>query len=465
MRSPFLWAPLLLSWPALLAGEAQEPPGAPTPPTPAPGAPPTFAVGTSSVVLDVVVRDRRGGLVEDLEVADFDVREDGARQSVESFRVVARRLAASPPAHGPALPPLGAAAPGAGPASVGPAPVLAFVFDRLSPAGRDMARRAAAAYLATAPVGADLVGVYAVDLALHTVQPFTRDPALIQAALERATSCGHTALASATSRADVRERIDTMANADAALGADTQLTGASGRGERSTGSRAGQTALAKAEGEIEVRLQRSLELLERSQQGYATAAALRAVVETLAGAPGRKTVLLFSEGLALPANVQPSFRALVARANEVNVSFYAMDAGGLRVASPTAETALELRQAGERRLRQNGGAGDPAAEGSVMRQLERNEDLLRLDPRSGLGQLAEETGGFLISDTNDAAASLRRLEEDMRFHWVLSYSPTNEKLDGRFRRLAVRVRRPGVSVQARKGYVADRRARPTAPSP
>lgn len=91
-----------------------------------------------------------------------------------------------------------------------------------------------------------------------------------------------------------------------------------------------------------------------------------------------------------------------------------------------------------------------------MRELERNESLLSLSPESGLKELAEETGGFLIRGTNDAGGAFRRLEEDMRFHYLLSYTPTNEAYDGSFRSIAIRLRRPGVVVQARKGYFAVR---------
>jgi VWFA-related protein len=406
------------------------------------------------VVLDVVVRDRKGNLVLDLDAADFEVREDGRRQSLGSFQILARSFTPAP-APSPVAPAASVESPATVSTREVPTPVLAFVFDRMSATGRDLARRAAMAYVAAAPPGATLIGVFAIDLAVHTVQPYTLDRALLPPALERAASFGNTSFASATTRAESRERFDTTARADTALrSAVRRTTSTAGQGARATASLGAQTALARAQAEFEVRLQRNLEFLERTQQGYATLSALRAVVGTLAKVPGRKTVVLFSEGLALPANVEPSFRALVASANEASVSFYAMDAGGLRIASPTQETADELRQAGERRLRQMEGAGDLAVDASLTKQLERSEDLLRLDPRSGLGQLADQTGGFLIRDSNDAASSLLRVGEDMRFHYVLAYAPTNERLDGRFRSIAVRVRRRGVKVQARKGYVA-----------
>ena len=91
-----------------------------------------------------------------------------------------------------------------------------------------------------------------------------------------------------------------------------------------------------------------------------------------------------------------------------------------------------------------------------MKDAERNEDLLRQNPQSGLGMLAEQTGGFLVRDTNDARASFRQIAQDMRFHYVLGYTPSNDNYDGRFRNVRVKVRRGGTVVHFRRGYFAVR---------
>jgi hypothetical protein len=80
--------------------------------------------------------------------------------------------------------------------------------------------------------------------------------------------------------------------------------------------------------------------------------------------------------------------------------------------------------------------------------------LLRLDPRSGLGQLADETGGFLIHDTNDLGAGLRRIDDDMRAYYLLAYIPKNEDYNGRFRHITVKLSRANLDAQTRKGYYA-----------
>jgi hypothetical protein len=220
---------------------------------------------------------------------------------------------------------------------------------------------------------------------------------------------------------------------------------------------AGLVAVQQIGDQIQVHMLRAFDSLERDQQGFATTNALLAVVNGLKAIPGRKTIVFFSEGVAIPANVLEQFRSVIAAANRANVAVYAIDAGGLRTESGLREAREELVQGSQQRLRQEemgGRAFNPRV--ALSRQLERNEDALRLNPESGLGQLASETGGFLVRDTNDTASAFRRIAEDMRFHYLLSYSPSNERLDGRFRTITVKVARPELRVQSRKGYLAVR---------
>ncbi len=207
--------------------------------------------------------------------------------------------------------------------------------------------------------------------------------------------------------------------------------------------------------------QRTLEtfdMLERDEQGLSTTNALLAVVNSMRGLPGRKSVVMFSEGVAIPANVAARFRSVIDTANRANVSIYAMDAGGLRAESTTQETADSVNAAAARTLRRN-----PTSDvvGAPMTEaLERNEDTLRRDPHSGLGQLSDETGGVLIGNTNDLTGGLKRIDQDMRNYYMLSYVPKNDKFDGKFRAIAVKVKRGGVNVASRKGYYAVHGAGP-----
>jgi len=201
---------------------------------------------------------------------------------------------------------------------------------------------------------------------------------------------------------------------------------------------------------------RSFETIDRDHRGFGTASALMTIIQSLTLWQGRKTIVYFSEGLPASPALQAKLDSVVSAANRANVSVYAIDAAGLRLQSTLGETRREIDMAAEERLRQS--TSRDATEGPLMRIVERTEDLLRLDPQAGLARLAEDTGGFLVRDTNDLGSAFRRIDEDNRFHYMLTYSPKNEQFDGKFRNIGVKVRRDGAQVFSRKGYFAVRSA-------
>jgi hypothetical protein len=82
-----------------------------------------------------------------------------------------------------------------------------------------------------------------------------------------------------------------------------------------------------------------------------------------------------------------------------------------------------------------------------------------IDPlRAAAGQrlLAEETGGDAVVNSNDFRAAFERFVRDNSTYYMLGYAPSSERADGRFHNIQVIVRRPGVTVRARRGYYADR---------
>jgi hypothetical protein len=155
----------------------------------------------------------------------------------------------------------------------------------------------------------------------------------------------------------------------------------------------------------------------------------------------------------MPTSVQAKFPAVINAANRANVAIYTMDAAGLRTESGAAESAKELNALASERLQQQSRRGD-TGNGPYMKALERNEELLTFDPRSGLGRLADQTGGFLIHDTNDLAAGLRRINDDMHGYYMVTYIPRNEDYNGKFRQISVKLSRSNLEVQTRKGYYA-----------
>jgi VWFA-related protein len=75
-----------------------------------------------------------------------------------------------------------------------------------------------------------------------------------------------------------------------------------------------------------------------------------------------------------------------------------------------------------------------------------------------LRALADATGGFAVVNTNTFDEAFTRIVRENSAYYVLGFTSTNERRDGRFRRLQVRVRRPGLMVRARNGYLAPLRA-------
>lgn len=122
------------------------------------------------------------------------------------------------------------------------------------------------------------------------------------------------------------------------------------------------------------------------------------------------------------------FRLIVEDANRANASFYPIDPRGL----PAFDSPI------------GPDAPPPVSIDSAI---------LR-DRHESLRDLAVATDGLAVLNSNDLDVGLRRISDDLTSYYLLGYYSTNTKLDGRFRRLEVRVKQPGVHVRARRGYRA-----------
>jgi VWFA-related protein len=411
-------------------------------------------VESQEVKLDVVVKDKRGRPVKDLKATDFEVYEDGVRQQIQSFRFVTREAAA--PAGSGAAPGNEKGAPTTAPGPSTPG-VIALVFDRLSPEARGLARKAGLSYAQNGMAGGDFSGVFVIDQSLRTFQPFTDNAELVKQAIDRATGSASSSYQSGGA-ARVRDLADRAVALDQQAASSESAASAAGAardgGAASAAGAAAGAAMAEQKFiEMETSMIEQYRELERDQQGFATINSLLAVINPMRRLPGRKTVIFFSEGLALPTSVQLKFQSVISAANKANVSIYVIDAAGLRIESGTAEAAREINSLAAQRMQQVGRSVDTAG-GPYMKALEKNEDLLRLDPRGGLGVLANETGGFLIHDTNDITSGLRRINDDMRGYYLLTYVPRDSAYDGRFRQISIKLPRSDFEVQARRGYYA-----------
>ena len=329
--------------------------------------PQRFAATAVAVVVDATVRDRDGKPMGCLRASDFEVFEDGVPQQISSFEAVDVPGCEPPP--GDTAPPSEQPAPLARVLSTPPL-VTALVFEELGDQARLAAWHAATAFVEEGRRPGEFVGVFVVELAVQTMAPYTRDKDALLDGLRRAAMRPGCPIY-------MPPDVESAAGASACSG--------------------------------------------RSGGGRGTLKNLQTVAGTLARVPGRKNIVLFSEGFNVSTqdNAIDIFRRLTSGANQATVTFHSIDAAGPRLG--------RVKGLGQ-------------------------------DPTAYLELVARDTGGQHVRGTNDLTAALRRVTGDMRDYYRLTYSPTNTALDGRYRAITVKVRDPEAVVTSRNGYLASPRA-------
>jgi len=421
----------------------------PLPPAGAQEPPPRFGGGTEVVLLDVVVRDKKGRTVRDLRPEELQVLEDGASQEVLSFRL--RATGEEPPAD--------AARDATAPVSAGTTAsarrdddarhvnLVTLVFDQLDVDGRKIARQAGLTLAELTHQPDLLVSVFKVRERLQLVQQFTTDQAVLERAVREATGEVNTQYMSAT---DALERA-TAQEAEARQRLDSAMSGATSAMEAATLARLGREVdMAR----MAVDALRLTDSLQREQQGRSSLYSLLALARQQQRLAGRKTILFFSEGLQVPPSLEHVFRATISEANRANVSIYAIDARGLTEERNLEAAKKALDQAAAASMRQNMTRGvGPISKEQVL-SLDTAESALRMDLQGVLRDLATSTGGALIANSNDVRRGIERAVGDLRGYYEVVYAPPARPYDGRFHRIEVKVTRPGIIVQARSGYFA-----------
>jgi VWFA-related protein len=277
-----------------------------------PPSPPTFRVDTGVVMLDVVVRDKKGRLVRDLRPEEIQVFEDGVRQEITAVRFVET---GREPVAAPGVP----AAPTA-PASPEPKQInlVTLLFDQLGTEARIIARKAALDFLDADHRGDLWISVFTIDRRMRLLQQFTTDRDHVRAAVDRATGAAHagrTDLVAEAARVG-REGDTAAAQGDQAAAA----VAAGGAGAGSAGAAAGTAARDAAFAQIEQNTLDMTDRLERQLQGESSLFGLLTLANQQQRLAGRKPNLYFSEGLQVTSRLEQVFRAAVSEANRANVS-------------------------------------------------------------------------------------------------------------------------------------------------
>jgi VWFA-related protein len=152
------------------------------------------------------------------------------------------------------------------------------------------------------------------------------------------------------------------------------------------------------------------------------------VTRNLAGLEGRKTVVLVSEGFFVN-DVRAELPQIAGAAARSGITIYTLNARGTLAVG-----------------------GRIQADASVDRGA---LSTLNETAQEGLDVLAAATGGVAYRNTDDLRGALAAVAADTSSYYVLAYSPDNAALDGKFRRIELKSKWAGVTLRARRGYVAS----------
>jgi VWFA-related protein len=428
--------------PMFAAAQGAQPAAQPEPPKP-----PTIRAQASVVLLDMVVRDKKGKPLKDLTAAEVAVFEDGVAREIKSFRLVETSAPVSAEAAAPTAP-----AP-TQPDANRQINLVSIVFDALDPTGRILARKAALGLIDGPLPPNTWVAVFRIDYLLGLEQRFTNDRTLLRQAIERATAGTMVPLGE---RKEAVERaideLDRQAKAGDAL--TTQLEQAGPQAGQAAAAGGANFAAARQAAAMANMLRLSMSL-QAQQLGVSSLYSLLGLVKGQELLEGRKSLIYFTQWLQVPSHLDTIFRSVISEANRANVSIYSVDARGLDTARSLGATDRAMADAARdsRRQQEDRGAGRAVTMGEVM-IAETAEGALRASLQDTLRNLSQSTGGFLIANTNDLKQGTERISSDIASHYELTYEPVSTAYDGRFRAISVKVARPDVKVQTRSGYFA-----------
>lgn len=402
---------------------------------------PAVRVAASTVLVDVVVTDEHNRPVTDLRMGDFEIWDDGVMRSVDYVWLVSPGGVDFTQPESPTGP--------SGyvlrePAVVHPPQLVIFLLDHasLDYGNQPRWREALREYVQTRMEGNVEAAVFQVGRTFRMLQNFTSDRRALMRAFELLDPTG-TAYAGdqafLTSLAEEsRESVETLGRTiDALVG---------------LGPEAGPQARALVEQLLrQMKAAEAREAMYLGQRSYSrelqARVVLRAIQEiarALRPLAGRKTLVLVSEGFAVPAQVDRLLHECLEAANAARLAIYAIDGAGLEYRQPTeGGQLLEISalRAGDRKKAYGG-----------LSQFDHAHEVGADVGKDTLRHLAVATGGKFVRFTNDFVSAVEGAIADAGTHYLLAFRPAGTEWDGRYHALEVRLKRPGLRIRARPGY-------------
>ena len=374
-------------------------------------------VESELVLVNVVVRDKQGKPVTGLKAEDFTLLEEGKPQKISSFDFenldMTPLIAGSGPASGPnqqsstETSPAQMTKPSSPMVSRKDAEdalsnkrviVLFFDLSSMSPDETQRAVDSARNYIDKKMTAADMISVISLASSLRLDQDFTADRTRLLRVLKRFShSEGQGMDAGPTGDAD-----GIAESGDAYTPDETEYN--------------------------QFNTDRKLQ-------------AIQSICQVLAKFNQKKSVIYFSSGMTQTGiENEAALRAAVNTAVKANVAIYTLDARGLEAMPPGGSAAT----ASLRGTAMYTGA-------AVQNQLDAN-----FASQETLTTLSSDTGGKAFLDSNDLGQVFDRVQRDTSVYYVLGYKSSNSAKDGKYRRIQVKVNRPGLNLDFRKGYYAPK---------
>jgi len=441
--------PLVVALGLLVAGgaapsrAAAEPPASAPSPSPSPAA--AFPSKVELVTVDAVVVDAKGRAVPGLRQSDFTVLENGTPQAVTSFEAVQLPALPAAPTTARRLPYSTNTSPEA---RQGRTFLIVFDDIHLSTAQALRAKAAVGEFLRTGVRAGDRVTLVATggEAWWSARMPEGRD-ALVTI-LKRLD--GRYTPDSSPDRITDWEALRIMAydDPDVAYAVQRRFDSVGSMGRESSGDRqySDSTRTQSSVGIIDpyVRTRAQEAYLKALSRRRITMAVMTRALRALAETRGRKAMVLVSQGFVYEPDLA-EMKDLVEASLRVNVPIYFIDTRGLQ-ALPDFMTA-EFKAPFDVQ-------DTIAVLADVTREAEGSEDI------------ALDTGGFVVKNTNDLAAGILRVSAESQAYYLLGYTPADARRDGKYRRIEVRLSPSagrGLKVRARRGYYAPRDNAPPAP--
>ncbi len=167
--------------------------------------------------------------------------------------------------------------------------------------------------------------------------------------------------------------------------------------------------------------------------------ALRAVSKALEKITEKKSLLYFSGGISRDGiENQASLRSAVNAAVRANLAIYSVDTRGLQAISPVGDASTgSLRGSGA----YNGGA--------LLNNMTAN-----FASQEVMATLSSDTGGKAFFDSNDFAPAFAQVQRDSSAYYAIGFHSANPARDGKYRKLTIKINRPGIKLEYRPGYYA-----------